>query len=163
MEFIMQKKTLLALVLVGLTLTTGYATAQSYFSFKPTPTLAANSDSPAGVMSPSDFQSQTQQTIQQRNDAANKQLKDQIDKVPHTPKPTPPPANPVPQSSAPATATPPTSDAAPSVPPVAQQPQATPNGNDASQPQVYTGFGGKGDNSSGSSPSKKSNGLNIQY
>src|SRR5262249_42887983 len=99
----MFKKIFLSLVMICISFLTGYATAQSYFLNKTTTSSApASNDEAQGntsnALSPNEFQNQTQQLQEKKNQALSDQLKQHLSKVP----PTPPPSIPSPEA-APAT------------------------------------------------------------
>lgn len=184
----MLKKLLLSVVLIGISFVTGYATAQSYFNNKmPAPLAVASTSN--DVLSPSDFQSQTQQMQEKKNQALSDQLKEDLAKIPPTTPPPPPHtpntpsagqeaapgSNPAPGTNPSTEATAPTNqtpaqEAAPSASGAAP---AAPPTTAPGQSQVYTGFQNQNqDQNQSQSPTpgasqsqqpSSSDGWNIKY
>ncbi len=175
----MIKRTLFSFTMIAVSFLTGYAAAQSYFLNK-APAQAkqtlASAESEQSIAPPNDFQSQTQQLEQKKNQALSDQLKQELAKVPPTPPPTNTPPATSPEGTKPeAVTTPPPSDAAPTeqgaaqaaAPPAGPAP-ATPPASAPSQSQVYTGFQNS-DSNQPAPPANNSNqpapsgGWNIKY
>lgn len=186
----MLKKMLLSLAMVGISFLTGYATAQSYFinnaSDLPKQTLASNQTSNQNTLSPSEFQSKTEQIEEKKNQALSNQLKEELAKVPPTPQPKTPPnlASPtLPDGTSPKTGQeispgslplessplpaeqPPSQASTPPGPTPAAPPAPAP-----SQSQVYTGFQNSDQNQNqpatpgnNSSQPSSSGGWDIKY
>lgn len=170
----MLKKLLLSTGLVGVAFLTGYATAQSYFSNPPSTTLSG--DPQASEAAPTEFQSQTQQQQDKKNQALNKQLSQELAKIPPPP---PPPApheavggSPEPTAEAQPAKTPEGGAAssakttAPAAPLPSGPTPAAPPITAPSQTQVYTGFQNPQENQTPAQPNSNQNssgGWNIQY
>lgn len=159
----MLKKVCITMILIMSALLAGYASAQSFFSnpLNKTPSPKANPN----VLSPAEFQAQTQRLQQQKNEALSNQLKDSLAKAqPIVPIPTPPSVSTHPEVSLPSDAThqeqstvPQATAGNPSEPAPASKHAPAP----AKQDNVYTGFQNQEQNST-SSPSGDS-GWNIKY
>jgi hypothetical protein len=169
----MFKKILFSLTIIAIAFLTGYATAQSLITTTPNSTTKPGSWPSAQIMTPSDFQSQTEKLQQQKNDALTNQLKENLAKVPPPTPPTPPPSpdqsaatpeTPTPEGSAqaaPTTTNAPAEESAATAP--ASPTHAAPAKAPATQENVYTGFQNTDQNQKQPAPVAGSGGWNIKY